>query len=56
MDALAGQLGGIEHVDVQEERRVGRGGAIVRTADAEIDASLRAKLERAREVVVEELG
>jgi flagellar assembly protein FliH len=56
MDALAAQLGGIEHVDVQEERRVGRGGAIVRTADAEIDASLAAKLDRARDVVAGELA
>jgi flagellar assembly protein FliH len=55
MDRLRGELGGIEHVEVQEERRLGRGGAIVRTPDAEIDADLRTKLDRAREAVVAEL-
>ena len=55
LDELAGSLGGIEHVEVQEERRLGRGGAIVRTPDAEIDADLRTKLERAREAIVAEL-
>jgi flagellar biosynthesis/type III secretory pathway protein FliH len=55
MDRLRAQLGGIEHVEVQEERRLGRGGAIVRTPDAEIDADLRTKLDRAREAVVAEL-
>ena len=55
MAGLASELGGIEHVEVQEERRVGRGGALVRTADAQVDASLNTKLERAREVVAAEL-
>ena len=55
MDRLRGELGGIEHVEVQEERRLGRGGAIVRTPDAEIDADLRTKLERARAAIVSEL-
>jgi flagellar assembly protein FliH len=55
MDRLRAELGGIEHVEVQEERRLGRGGAIVRTPDAEIDADLRTKLDRAREAVVAEL-
>ena len=55
MAGLASELGGIEHVEVQEERRVGRGGALVRTADAQVDASLKTKLERAREVVAAEL-
>ena len=55
MDGLRGELGGIEHVEVQEERRLTRGGAIVRTPDAEIDAGLRTKLDRAREAVVAEL-
>jgi flagellar assembly protein FliH len=54
-DRLRGELGGIEHVEVQEERRLTRGGAIVRTPDAEIDAALRTKLDRAREAIVAEL-
>ena len=41
IDDLAAELGGIEHVEVQEERRVGRGGAIVRTTASEVDASIR---------------
>jgi flagellar assembly protein FliH len=55
MDGLRGELGGIEHVEIQEERRLGRGGAIVRTPAAEIDADLRTKLDRAREAVIAEL-
>ena len=53
---VAGELGGIGHVEVLEERRIGRGGAVVRTPEAEIDATVRTKLERAREIVVAELG
>jgi flagellar biosynthesis/type III secretory pathway protein FliH len=49
-------MGGIEHCDVQAERRVGRGGAVVRTPDGDVDASVDAKLERAREVVAAALG
>jgi flagellar assembly protein FliH len=55
MAEVAGELGGIEHIEVQEERRIGRGGAIVRTATAQVDASIQTKLDRAREVVVAEL-
>ena len=51
MGGLIAALGGIEHCEVQAERRVGRGGAIVRTPDGEVDARLETKLERAREVV-----
>jgi flagellar biosynthesis/type III secretory pathway protein FliH len=54
-DGLVGQLGGIEHIDVQEERRMGRGGAIVRSTAGEIDARVETKLERAREILREEL-
>ncbi len=52
---IAGELGGIEHVEVQEERRISRGGAIVRTGAAQVDASLQTKLDRAREVIAMEL-
>jgi flagellar assembly protein FliH len=55
IEELAGELGGIEHVEVQEERRIRRGSAIVRTPAAQVDASLSAKLDRAREVVMAEL-
>jgi flagellar assembly protein FliH len=55
IEELAAELGGIDHVEVQEERRISRGGAIVRTTAAQVDASLRTKLDRAREVIVSEL-
>jgi flagellar assembly protein FliH len=54
-EAVTGELGGVEHVEVQEERRITRGGAIVRTTTAQVDASLQTKLDRAREVVLTEL-
>ena len=50
------ELGGVGHWEVQAERRVTRGGAVVRTADGEIDASLETKLARAREVLDDELA
>jgi flagellar assembly protein FliH len=53
---LATELGGIEHVDVQAERRVLRGGAVVRTVEGDVDANLSTKLQRAREVLERELG
>jgi flagellar biosynthesis/type III secretory pathway protein FliH len=54
--ALVGELGGIEHCEVQAERRVPRGGAIVRTEEGEVDATLQTKLQRAREVLERELS
>ena len=52
---LQAALGGIEHLEVQAERRVGRGGAVVRHPEGEVDASLETKLERARELVEAQL-
>jgi flagellar assembly protein FliH len=51
MDDVRGSLGGIEHCEVQAERRVARGGAVVRTPDGDVDARVETKLVRAREVV-----
>jgi flagellar assembly protein FliH len=48
---VLGSLGGVEHCEVQAERRVGRGGAVVRTPDGDVDARLETKLQRAREVI-----
>jgi flagellar biosynthesis/type III secretory pathway protein FliH len=56
MGEIAGQLGGIEHVDVQEERRVARGGTVVRTTIGEVDARIATKLDRARVAVETQLG
>ena len=56
VDGLVRQLGGMEHIEVQEERRVQRGGAIVRSGTGEIDARLSTKLDRARELLEHELA
>lgn len=48
---LQAQLGGIEHLAVQADRRVGRGGAVARTEAGEIDAGISVQLSRARELV-----
>jgi flagellar assembly protein FliH len=56
MGGLIATLGGIEHCEVQAERRVSRGGAVVRTPDGDVDARLDVKLQRAREVVDAALG
>ncbi|MGH2895848.1 MAG: FliH/SctL family protein, partial [Solirubrobacteraceae bacterium] len=53
---LQSELGGIEHLNVQSDRRVGRGGVLARTDEGEIDASIETQLSRAREVVIAELG
>jgi flagellar assembly protein FliH len=53
---LESQVGGIERFEVQADRRVGRGGAIVRTVESEVDATVQTQLERAREIVQAELG
>jgi flagellar assembly protein FliH len=53
--SLSGTLGGIEHFEVQEDRRVPRGGAVVLSASGEVDATIETKLERAREALEAEL-
>jgi flagellar assembly protein FliH len=56
MDSVRATLGGIEHCEVQAERRVSRGGAVVRTPDGDVDSRVETKLQRAREVVEAALG
>jgi flagellar biosynthesis/type III secretory pathway protein FliH len=56
VDSLVRQLGGMDHIEVQEERRVQRGGAMVRSTTGEIDARLSTKLDRARELLEHELA
>ncbi len=60
VSAVVGELtvkaGGIELCEVHADRRVGRGGAIVRTVETEVDVTVQTQLERAREVIAEELG
>jgi flagellar assembly protein FliH len=55
VDRLRSELGGIEQLSVQADRRVDRGGVVARTREGEIDATVEAQLERAREVVAAEL-
>jgi flagellar biosynthesis/type III secretory pathway protein FliH len=43
-------------LDLRAERRIGRGGCVVRTADGEIDARVREQLDRAEEVLRETLA
>jgi flagellar assembly protein FliH len=56
MDEVRTSLGGIEHCEVQAERRVARGGCVVRTPVGDVDARVETKLERAREVVAAALA
>lgn len=56
IEDVAARLGGIEHLEVQADRRVQRGGALVRTADGEVDATIESKLERVRELVAGIVG
>jgi len=49
---ITAQGSGVELCEVLAEERVRSGGAIVRTAEGEIDASVHTQLERAREVVL----
>jgi flagellar assembly protein FliH len=54
--SIAGELGGIEQLDVQADRRVGRGGAVARTVEGEVDAGIETQLVQARELVVAALA
>ena len=56
MEGIRASLGGMDHCVVEAERRVGRGGCLVRTPVGDIDARVETKLERAAEVVASALG
>ncbi len=51
IEELASAGGGVELCELLADERVRSGGAIVRTAEGEVDASVATQLERAREVV-----
>jgi flagellar assembly protein FliH len=51
VERLQSELGGIEHLGVQSDRRVVRGGAIARTDTGDIDAGIDTQLAQAREIV-----
>jgi flagellar assembly protein FliH len=52
-EGLAARLGGVQRLDVVAERRVERGGCIVRTEEGEIDARIGSQLERLAELMTE---
>lgn len=52
---LGAQAGGLEPLDLQADQRVEAGGAVVRTAEGEVDAQVQTQLERAREIALAEL-
>jgi flagellar assembly protein FliH len=56
VEQLQSELGGIEHLGVQADRRVARGGAVARTDTGDIDAGIDAQLSRARELVADALA
>jgi flagellar assembly protein FliH len=56
VDQLQSELGGIEHLGVQADRRVARGGAIARTDTGDIDAGIDTQLRRAREIAEDALA
>jgi flagellar assembly protein FliH len=51
IEQLQSELGGIEHLGVQADRRVARGGVIARTDTGDIDAGIDTQLDRAREII-----
>jgi flagellar assembly protein FliH len=56
VEQLQSGLGGIEHLGVQADRRVSRGGAIARTDTGDIDAGIDVQLGRARALVAEAIA
>jgi len=53
---IAEQLGGIDSLDVQAERRVGPGGVIVQTPVGDVDARLETRLDQLGDVVRDALA
>ena len=53
---LQTQAGAVELCDLQGDQRVAVGGALVRTAEGEVDVRVQTQLERAREVLAAELA
>jgi flagellar assembly protein FliH len=56
VEQLQSELGGIEHLGVQADRRIARGGAIARTDTGDIDAGIDTQLARARELAIAALN
>jgi flagellar assembly protein FliH len=56
LEALRGELGGLDEARIQSDRRVMRGGALVQTGEGTLDVQIATQLERARTVVAQELA
>jgi flagellar assembly protein FliH len=56
VEQLQSELGGIEHLGVQADRRIARGGVTARTDSGEIDAGIETQLARARELAIAALA
>jgi flagellar assembly protein FliH len=59
VNAVIGDLSrsvGVGELDVRPERRIARGGCVVRTEDGDVDAQVAAQLDRAREVLLDSAG
>ncbi len=54
-EAVAGRIGGVRRMDIVAERRVGRGGCVIRTGEGEIDARVDQQLVRAAEIAADVL-
>jgi flagellar assembly protein FliH len=52
-EELAARQGGIRRMEVVSERRVDRGGCVVRTQEGEIDARISAQIDRVRQLLTE---
>ncbi len=52
-DRISSELGALPRLEVAGERRVARGGCVVRTPDGEIDARLETQLERAAALLLD---
>jgi flagellar assembly protein FliH len=50
---LAAELGGVDHLDFVEERRLGRGSVVVRTPAGEIDATIAGKADKIEQTLRE---
>lgn len=51
LEEIERTLGGLPHLDLVGERRVARGGCVVRTSEGEIDARVETQLDRAANVL-----
>lgn len=52
---IAQQIGGIEHIDVQADRRIAPGGLLVQTPEGDVDARIDTRIQRLGEVLREAL-